>query len=456
MKEYFSFKIYKQGLKRLKSIGFISLFIITFLNLITSVSKLLGSNLRSKIYSYDLVPYTPFLIIFSILFVYTAFSYMDEQKSKDLFFSIPKKRICIFLSFSSAVYSWIIFIILFSATLNGIMFVLSNYYDLSFSVYLEAILYYISSISLITSVFILGKIISSEKYMGVLFSIILLYAPRKIAYEYMLETFINSSSATQSNKLIQWFMHTPSPFSNISNYNAENYNAIKLFFIVSVIVFLMAFIFCIMRNREFYHSKAAKIICKVFFATIAFIPFIFDSALYLVDFGITKSRFIIGISYAVFFIIIMTLRDKKPKSILISALILLIPCGLSLVLTLSVPRFSKTLDEVHFKVEDIKRIEQLSTNQHAYVYTSKSVSAFSENPELPQYMESENEEAFEIAYSALERGIKEKRFSAVYLFELKNGEYDYRRIYLTKEDKERLKPYMAELKYDFQGKAAKK
>ena len=100
MKEYFSFKIYKQGLKRLKSIGFISLFIITLLNLITSVSKLLGSNLRSKIYSYDLAPYTPFLIIFSILFVYTAFSYMDEQKSKDLFFSIPKKRVCIFLSFN--------------------------------------------------------------------------------------------------------------------------------------------------------------------------------------------------------------------------------------------------------------------------------------------------------------------------------------------------------------------
>ncbi len=455
MKEYLSFKIYKQGLKRLKSVGFISLFVITLLNISVHFASFSDSFSTSTVQSYNLAPFTPFLSIFSVFFVYTAFSYIDEQKSRDLFFSLPKKRSCIFLSFSAAVFSWIIFIILFSVSFNGIAFAISEH-QLSFSVYLEAVLYYLTSISLITSVFILGKIISSTKFMGILFSAILLYAPRKIAYDYMLEAFINSSSATQSNRLIQLFMHTHSPLSNLSNYDAENRKAITQFFIVSLIVFIFAFIFCIFRNSKLYRSKTAKIICMAFFSTLAFIPLIFDSAVYLTEFGIAKNRFSKCFAYAVLFIIIMTLKDKKPKNILISASVLLIPCALSLALVFSVPAFSEALDKVPFEIEDIKRIEQLSTNQHAYIYTSKSISPFSETPELPQYMESDKEEAFRIAYSALERGIEEKRFSAVYLFELKNGEYDYRRIYLTEEDKEKLKPYMVEIENSFKRKAVER
>ena len=108
----FSFKLFKQGLKRVRVMGFCALLVCVILNIMTPLSSLIEYYNQLK-YSDSPLPtmnidagaFTPsaFLIfIFAPLIVISMFDFLNKRNSSDFYHAIPYKRENIYLSYMSA------------------------------------------------------------------------------------------------------------------------------------------------------------------------------------------------------------------------------------------------------------------------------------------------------------------------------------------------------------------
>jgi|GEM_PF-6875097 len=138
MKDLFSFKLYKQGLKIIKTptiYAFISIIILNF----AYVSKYAPSDKNSNIPSQLLAPYSFLAYFFAAYLVYHIFSYTKDKTASDLFEALPPKRICLLFTFGASVSTWISAVIVLTNVINSIAFNLFTNYTSSFISLLSSI-----------------------------------------------------------------------------------------------------------------------------------------------------------------------------------------------------------------------------------------------------------------------------------------------------------------------------
>ena len=138
MKNIFSFKLYLQGLRKVRTAGvamaiviIVSNALFPVLNMISSGRDLGEFDRAPEIDSILFAPFGWLVILFAPLLVYNMFSYLNDRKSSDFFHALPQKRICIYISFMFAVFTWVVGVLVLTTLVNMLLWVTLTVYVLN-------------------------------------------------------------------------------------------------------------------------------------------------------------------------------------------------------------------------------------------------------------------------------------------------------------------------------------
>ena len=136
MKTLFSGKLYLQGLRKIRTAGIAMAIVITVMNAWIPIQCITAGmrepDRMTKVEAGMFAPFGFALMLFAPLLVYNMFSYMNERKSSDFFHALPQKRICIYISFMSAVATWIVSVLCLTSIVNTVLWAMADGYVLSF------------------------------------------------------------------------------------------------------------------------------------------------------------------------------------------------------------------------------------------------------------------------------------------------------------------------------------
>ena len=145
MKNIFSFKLYQQGLRKVRSVGIAMAIVIIALNALIPIVCMIDAAMWSEPFmaghSVSLVkapvfaPFSVAVILFAPLLIYSMFSFLNDRRSSDFYHAIPHKRACVYLSFLAAAMTWIIGVLLASSLVNSILWGISVWDDMNFAAF---------------------------------------------------------------------------------------------------------------------------------------------------------------------------------------------------------------------------------------------------------------------------------------------------------------------------------
>jgi len=134
MKNIFSPKLYLQGLRKVRTLGIAMSIVMIALNAWIPLMCMTESRLNQPVQAIHAGQFAPFgllLLIFAPLLVYNMFSYLNERRSSDFFHALPQKRICVYVSFTAAIFTWIASVLLLSTAVNSVLWAAAKYYTVS-------------------------------------------------------------------------------------------------------------------------------------------------------------------------------------------------------------------------------------------------------------------------------------------------------------------------------------
>jgi len=141
MKNIFSPKLYLQGLRKVRTLGIAMAIVMIALNawiplmcMNTSNGFVDGEAVITAVEAGMFAPFGLLFLVFAPLLVYNMFSYLNERKSSDFFHALPQKRICVYISFMSAILTWILSVLLLSTVVNSVLWSAAKYYTVSVDV----------------------------------------------------------------------------------------------------------------------------------------------------------------------------------------------------------------------------------------------------------------------------------------------------------------------------------
>ena len=147
----FSFKLYLQGLKKVRAVGIAASICVIVLNIIVPVLNMIENSrtwpgMVHKIEEVETYYFSPFgllMILFAPLMVYTMFSYLNERSKSDFYHSLPQTRGCVYVSFTCSIITWLVGILAASAVINTFFWLMVPYSHLSLSTVLLTFLNYV-------------------------------------------------------------------------------------------------------------------------------------------------------------------------------------------------------------------------------------------------------------------------------------------------------------------------
>ncbi len=158
MKNYFSKNLYLQGLRKIRTAGIAMAIIMLAINALVPVICILESQFDfpgmnrtvQMVESPQFAPAGVAVVLFAPILTYLMFSYLNERKSSDFYHALPQKRVCVFISFTAAILTWIIATLLASAILNGILWAFARFYATTFAAAMISMLaYFITALVLV-------------------------------------------------------------------------------------------------------------------------------------------------------------------------------------------------------------------------------------------------------------------------------------------------------------------
>ena len=136
MKNFFSLKLYLEGLRKIRVAGVASAVTVVALNAILPIIGLLESKKEymsdtrapSVVPTVGFAPFGLLMMIFAVILTYSMFSYLNERSKSDFWHAVPEKRSCVYFSFTAAIYTWIAGTLLVSGLLNLFLWNLAKNY----------------------------------------------------------------------------------------------------------------------------------------------------------------------------------------------------------------------------------------------------------------------------------------------------------------------------------------
>ena len=193
MKNWFSVKLYIEGLKKIKVPGIACAIAVIALNTLLPIVGIIESSaswpgMVRSVSAVDVSAFAPFslmMMVFAAILVHSMFSFLNERNRADFWHAIPQKRTCAYVSLTAAVYTWILGTIVAGALVNGILWGIAKYYSVSFSVIaVSTLVYFLAAIMIagfmtlamtitgttISNLLILALLLLFTRVMGTLFT----------------------------------------------------------------------------------------------------------------------------------------------------------------------------------------------------------------------------------------------------------------------------------------------
>ena len=148
MKRLWNFRLYLEGIKKIRLLGIAFSIVIVVLNALVPVTHMLvhlaeqvrmasdGVSGLGKIVP-DTIPNSVFaipmalLMVFTPFFFYTMFAYLNSRSESDFYHAIPYTRSCVYVTFTAAVYTWIFGILITSSLLTGLLWAINPFASVS-------------------------------------------------------------------------------------------------------------------------------------------------------------------------------------------------------------------------------------------------------------------------------------------------------------------------------------
>lgn len=189
MKSIFNFKLYLEGIKKIRLVGIIAGIIVLIGNALPPLVSLLesrnqdimnaisGSEINILTASNFAIPSLTLLFL-TPFFFFSMFSFLNKRNESDFYHAIPYKRGCVLFSFLAAIYTWIWGVLLASLLLTGLLWLVCPGFTFAFSVIPQVFGIYAAATLYLGSFFLLAMTLTGTTVSNIAVSAILLFFVR--------------------------------------------------------------------------------------------------------------------------------------------------------------------------------------------------------------------------------------------------------------------------------------
>ncbi len=427
---FFSKGIYYQGIKKIRTCGIGFAAIVIGMNLLYAFSEgeLFASEspLASKaITGGAIAPFTVLMLVFSYGMVMSMFSFLNKRGGSDFLHSVPHKRICVYISLTSALFTWIVGTVFLTVLMNSIIFHVSVYYTISISQAFLTFLGYSASALVVAGVTAVCRMVSGTLFSCFIYTVCLFPLPRLLAF--VLKGFILelNPSITIEKTFLKVFMADYSlyfPFKEIMNREAGSFGDVGLLLFLLSEAFLLfivaAFLYVRRKSETAGDTTPSKGMLFLFKAVSLTIILCFAISSLILTHNAFLFFILAIVSILAYFL--LDLAHSKSISKAVKALpLFLIPLLASVLIMASLYGIAEVFRSTNPKIHEIEYVEILETNSAIF-------------PKEYCNIKSKSELVKEIAVDALnETNNKTIRKNILNVkFTMKDGEEKYRTIYL--------------------------
>ncbi len=472
MKRIFSLKLYVEGLKRIKIAGIAAAIAVILLNAaipligilenrrMYGMTSILGWSVTS-VEPYEFLPFGLLMLAFGAVFAFSMFSFLNERNRSDFFHAIPHKRICVYLSFIAAIFTWIFAILTVSAGVNALLYGFSKFHSVNFSVVIVTPLVLMLASIMIAAFMTLAMTLTGTVISNSLIFVLLLLFGRTIGQIFVTALRELAPIISQGTSFLNYLEFEFSlPFALLSGDGFANLPLIIYTVFVTLLVFAAGAV-CYVRRRSETATKSApsKLLQHVYRSAISLPFFLFMVVSIIVDGFDASVQLLLLILALLVYCIFELMTTKKIKSLVKALPMLVIPILLSGIFTGAV---FIARNAVLNQVPSVDEVESIGKKSSISSYLDPT---YRELRTQDTFIDAE--EAKEIVLHALERNIDNIRNnrSVWYPIEengekvdictritvqirLENGRTLSRYIGMTEKEYERLMSLMLE-SYDY-------
>ncbi|MCL2525817.1 MAG: hypothetical protein FWE46_02030 [Coriobacteriia bacterium] len=178
MKNFFSLKLYKEGLSQLRLMGFLTSFALIAAAVVVPVIAVLTFGVRS-IDTDALATVTLFIFAYAwvapLVLSFTLFSFLNSRRKSDFYHALPVKRTALFGSFTAAVLTWTIITALLALIVSTAVYASLGVMVLTSALtYLGAIL---PAIIFATSAAVFAQALSGTRFTSIVIYVLFIALP---------------------------------------------------------------------------------------------------------------------------------------------------------------------------------------------------------------------------------------------------------------------------------------
>ncbi len=342
MKGWFSRKLYIEGLKRIKLTGIVAAISVILLNAVLPLIEILNSR---RIYDmtsivgwsvtsvepYEFMPFGLLMLAFGAVFAFSMFSFLNERNRSDFFHAIPHKRICVYLSFITAIFTWIFAILAVSAGVNAILYGFAKFYSVNFSVVIVTPLVLLIASTMIAAFMTLAMTLTGTAISNSLIFVLLLLFGRTIGQIFVTALRELAPILRHGNSFLDYLEFNFSlPFILLSGEGFDNTPLVLYTVVITLLVFAAGAV-CYVRRKSETATKSApsKLMQHVYRSAIT-LPFFLFLVLTAITDGFDASvQLVLLVLALLVYCIFELMTTKKIKSLVKALPMIFIPIVLA-------------------------------------------------------------------------------------------------------------------------------
>lgn len=412
MKKLFSLKLYIEGLKRIKIAGIAAAITVILLNAVIPLISILESRRMygmtsivghsvTSVEPYEFLPFGLLMLAFGAVFAFSMFSFLNERNRSDFFHAIPHKRICVYLSFIAAIFTWIFAILTVSTGVNALLYSFSKFYTVNFSVVLITPLVLLVASTMIAAFMTLAMTLTGTVISNSLIFVLLLLFGRTIGQIFVTALRELAPIVSHGESFLNYLEFEFSlPFALLSGEGFDNTPLVIYTVVITLLVFAAGAVCYVKRKSETATKSApSKFLQHVYRSAITLPFFLFIVLTAIMDGFDASTQLILLVLAILVYCIFELMTTKKIKSLVKALPMLVIPILLSGLFTGAV---YIARNVVLNQVPEIDEVEAIGKQE-----------SISYNPTYRELRTNDtfidSDEAKEIVLNALERDVEQIR-----------------------------------------------
>ncbi|MBE6903553.1 MAG: ABC transporter permease [Ruminococcaceae bacterium] len=462
-KTFFDYKLFRDAFNQLKLPGILFTVLATAISILppfVSIMNYLDSAENVSAHTIDFAELSPYLVFFMFLapFVLSSniFGFLNKRKASDFYHSIPNTRSSIFISFSSAVLSWLLIMIVCAVCASALFYTISPADTLStFFIFGNILFFFVGSL-LVFSATVLAMSITGTLLSNFILTGLVMFFPRFII---MLFSFVvNRLTLITTSSDLSFFTNSKVniPFNTIYGFLFVDADSIIFFelpsliytFVVAVIYLAIACLLFNKRKSETAQKSAPNKTLQHIYRCLLTIPLsLAIPVTFLLEKNIDSSTFIsaciIALGCLIIYFSYELICTKSFKALLAAAPVLLAIVMFDVIFAFSALLTQQNVLSFQPTAQEIKGVYLFNEDKNQLIKKP------SYNQMLLQGLKIEDEQLNEIVSKSLKntvQAVENDNLQDLYIdcisrkvtVQTKNNKKERRLIFFTAEDSKRL------------------